>query len=68
MPPFTREGSCPDCGRQYEIQGVSINPGSETEAPTRFRCACGGWLHAFIPGSVNRERLVVTPKAAAPMR
>lgn len=68
MPPFTREGACPDCGREYLITGVSLNPGAETEAPARFRCDCGGWVSAFIPGSVNTERLVVTPKSEASAR
>ncbi len=63
MPAFVREASCPECGRDYQIEGASINPGAETEAPRRFRCACGGWLEAFIPGSVNVERLKVVEKA-----
>ncbi len=62
MPHFTRESQCPECGREYLISGASINPGTETEAPRRFRCECGGWLEAFIPGSVNLERLIVTLK------
>jgi hypothetical protein len=59
---FSREGACDKCGREYVITGASINPGTETEAPRRFRCACGGWLEAFIPGSVNLERVQVVPK------
>jgi hypothetical protein len=59
MPAFVREASCPECGRDYQISGASINPGAETEAPRRFRCVCGGSLEAFIPGSVNLERLTV---------
>jgi hypothetical protein len=59
---FSREGVCARCGREYVISGASINPGSETEAPRRFRCGCGGWLEAFIPGSVNLERVSVQPK------
>lgn len=59
MPAFTREAVCPQCGRSYAISGASVNPGSETEAPRRFRCACGGMMEAFIPGSVNTERLTV---------
>jgi len=45
------------------ISGASVNPGSETEASRVFPCGCGGFLEAFIPGSVNLERLVVTAKA-----
>jgi hypothetical protein len=60
--PFARDGVCEDCGREYTVSGVSVAPGTETEAPARFRCACGGWLSAFVPGSVNKERLVLTPK------
>jgi len=60
--PFVREGACGSCGREYLVSGVSLNPGAETEAPAAFRCGCGGRLTAFIPGSVNRDRLVVSPK------
>ena len=60
MAAFTREAACPLCRRQYLISGVSVNPGAETEAPRQFRCECGGWLEAFIPGSVNLERVKVT--------
>jgi hypothetical protein len=62
MAAFTREAACPQCGREYLISGVSVNPGAETEAPRRFRCQCGGWLEAFIPGSVNLERVKVAKK------
>ncbi len=62
MASFSREGACAKCGREYVITGASINPGTETEAPRRFRCECGGWLEAFIPGSVNLERVQVEPK------
>ena len=62
MASFSREGACDKCGREYLITGASINPGTETEAPRRFRCECGGWLEAFIPGSVNLERVQVEPK------
>ena len=62
MASFAREGVCDRCGREYVITGASINPGTETEAPRRFRCECGGWLEAFIPGSVNLERVQVEPK------
>ncbi len=62
MPAFTREAACPACGREYLISGASVNPGTETEAPRRFRCECGGWLEAFIPGSVNLERVTVAAR------
>jgi hypothetical protein len=62
MTPFVREGACEDCGREYVVSGVSLNPGAETEGPIEFRCGCGGRLTAFVPGSVNREKLVVVPK------
>ena len=62
MTPFTREGACEDCGREYNVSGAALSPGTETEAPARFRCECGGWTSVFVPGSVNTERLVVTPK------
>ncbi len=62
MPAFTRDASCRRCAREYLITGVSVNPGTETEAPRQFRCACGGWLEAFIPGSVNLERVKVAAR------
>ncbi len=62
MIPFVREGTCGDCGRRYTVSGSAINPGTETEAPARFHCDCGGWTAVFIPGSVNTEMLVVTLK------
>ncbi len=62
MPAFTRESACAACGREYVVSGVSLNPGTETEAPRRFRCACGGFVEAFVPGSVNPERLQLTAK------
>jgi len=62
MTDFVREGACERCGREYMVAGASLNPGAETEAPATFRCACGGRITAFVPGSVNREKLVVRPK------
>jgi hypothetical protein len=62
MAAFTREATCPECAREYLISGASVNPGTETEAPRRFRCECGGWLEVFIPGSVNLERVTVTAR------
>jgi hypothetical protein len=62
MTPFERDGSCEECGREYLVSGVALHPGAETEGATRFRCACGGCVEAFVPGSVNRDKLVLTPK------
>jgi hypothetical protein len=62
MTPFVREGVCEGCGREYVVSGVSLNPGAETEGPIGFRCGCGGSISAFVPGSVNRAKLVVVPK------
>jgi hypothetical protein len=62
--PFQREGRCPECRREYVVSGVALHPGAETEGPARFRCACGGDVSVLIPGSVNTERLVVTPRPA----
>ena len=62
MKPFERDGRCGSCGRDFKIAGVALHPGAETEGPTRLRCACGGTIAAFVPGSVNTEKLVVTPK------
>ena len=64
MKPFEREGRCPECGRGYVVSGVALHPGAETEGPTRVRCGCGGWMAVSVPGSVNTERLLVTPKEA----
>ena len=63
LPPFEREARCPACGREYVVSGTSLHPGVETEGPTRIRCACGGEITAFVPGSVNTDRLVVREKA-----
>ena len=65
MTPFARDGVCESCGRAYTVSGVALAPGTETEAPARFQCDCGGWSNVFIPGSVNTEKLVVTPKEQA---
>ena len=68
MTPFKREARCAGCGREVVISGVALHPGAETEGPTRVRCPCGGWISAFVPGSVNTERLVVSPKVATTTR
>lgn len=65
MPAFEREARCAACGREYVVYGMALHPGAETEGPTRIRCACGGEITAFVPGSVNTERLVVRPKGEA---
>lgn len=68
MKPFERDARCSACGREYQVSGVSLHPGAETEGPTRFPCACGGEIRAFVPGSVNLEKLVVTEKAGRTAR
>lgn len=62
MAPFTRDLSCADCSREYLLTGASLVTGSETEALAQFRCSCGQWMGAFVPGSANVERLIVTLK------
>jgi hypothetical protein len=66
--PFERDARCASCGREFKVSGVALHPGAETEGPTSFRCACGGEVKAFVPGSVNTEKLVVTEKLAAGQR
>ena len=67
MAAFEREARCAGCGREYVVSGVALHPGAETEGPTRVPCpACGGGITAFVPGSVNTERLVVREKGATP--
>lgn len=66
MANFERAGVCEACGREYTISGAALAPGAETEAPARFFCECGGLVQAFLPGSVNRELVVLTPKEEAP--
>jgi hypothetical protein len=65
LPEFEREARCPACGREYVVSGTALHPGAETEGPTRVRCACGEEITAFVPGSVNTERLVVREKGRA---
>ncbi len=60
MTAFIREVSCPDCGREYLVSGTTLNTASETEALAQFRCCCGQWMGAFVPGSAPRDRLIVT--------
>jgi hypothetical protein len=61
---FERLGACRDCAKEYTISGAALAPGAETEAPARFFCECGGVVSAFLPGSVNRELVKVSPKDA----
>jgi len=65
MASFERVGTCEACGREYRISGSALAPGAETEAPARFFCGCGGHLSAFLPGSTNRELVVVEPREGA---
>jgi len=65
VPAFEREARCTGCGREYVVSGTALHPGVETEGPTRVRCACGGEITAFVPGSVNTERLVVREKPSS---
>jgi DNA-directed RNA polymerase subunit RPC12/RpoP len=57
---FTRELRCAECGREYLVSGESPVPTSETEALAQVRCSCGTWMGAFVPGSADVERLIVT--------
>jgi hypothetical protein len=61
--PFERDAHCSRCGLEYNVTGVALHPGAETEGPTLLRCECGGEVKAFVPGSVNTERLLLTPKS-----
>ncbi len=65
MKPFERDARCSSCAREYRVSGVALHPGAETEGPTLLRCECGGEVKAFVPGSVNTEKLVLVPKARA---
>ena len=44
------------------FQGQTLNPGNETEAAVQLRCNCGGELAVFLPGSVNRDSLVLASR------
>jgi DNA-directed RNA polymerase subunit RPC12/RpoP len=60
---FEREARCAGCGQEYVVSGIALHPGAETEGPTRIPCpSCGSAITAFVPGSVNTERLVLSPK------
>jgi DNA-directed RNA polymerase subunit RPC12/RpoP len=60
---FTREIACSRCGREYLVSGAAAALSSETEALANLRCSCGQWMGAFVPGSANLERLIVTLKS-----
>ncbi len=60
MTAFTRDLACPDCGREYLLSGTITNTASQTEALAEVRCSCGYWMGVFIPGSIQRDRLIVT--------
>jgi len=62
MVEFVRNGTCLSCGREYAVSGTAANPGAETETWARLLCECGGEMAVFLPGSVNREHLEVSPK------
>lgn len=64
MTRFERSGTCLTCGREFEVSGTSANPGNETEASVQLRCNCGGELAVFLPGSVNRQSIVVMSRLA----
>jgi hypothetical protein len=68
MTAFSREISCPDCGREYLLSGTRTDTASETEALAHFRCCCGQWMGAFVPTSVPRDRLIVTLSASDELR
>ena len=64
MTRFERSGTCLACGREFAVSGTSANPGNETEATVQLRCPCGGELAVFLPGSVNRQSIVVMARLA----
>jgi len=57
---FTRDLACPDCGREYLVSGTITDTASQTEALAEVRCSCGHWMGVFVPGSIPRDRLIVT--------
>jgi hypothetical protein len=64
MAAFCREFTCTGCGCSYVVSGDSqLRPGSETEALAQFRCSCGHWMGAFVPGSADPDKLVLTLKS-----
>ena len=64
MAAFNRDVCCSSCARTYVVAGDSLlRPGSETEVLAQFRCSCGQWMGAFVPGSVDQDKLVITLKS-----
>ena len=64
MTRFERSGTCLACGREFDVSGTAANPGNETEAAVQLRCSCGGEQAVFLPGSVNRDSIVVASRLA----
>ena len=65
MASFSRDFDCAGCGRGYAVSGDSqMRPGSETEVLAQFRCSCGHWMGAFVPASVDPDKLTVTVKGS----
>jgi hypothetical protein len=63
MTAFSRDFACTGCGRAYVVSGDSpLRPASETEVLAQFRCSCGQWMGAFVPGSADPDRLVLALK------
>lgn len=58
---FTRECACPNCRLLYVVTGTALNPANETQFTYEFKCECGAAVSAYMPGSVNRERVKVEP-------
>jgi hypothetical protein len=63
MTSFERTGTCDTCSAEYVVSGTAANPGNETQVLTGFACACGGRVEAMLPGSVNRDRVQLVPRA-----
>ena len=42
------------------VSSVAASSRGAQAAPARFFCTCGGYVEAFLPGSVNRERVVLS--------
>lgn len=60
---FERTCVCDRCGREFMVSGTSANPTNETQVDVPFPCPCGGSASALIPGSANRERVRILPRA-----
>ena len=64
MADFSRPCKCERCGLEFVVSGTSANPANETQVAVDFTCDCGGVIPAFLPGSVNRDRVRIEPKGA----